>query len=129
VFDNEKRENPFSEFHTFEIGYGDAKPPICAVYMAAWLSAPNNAKVVFKRDSEVPGIHSILMRSASETIEFFRDGKNCAVLRSTNGRARKYNFREATLTSLLTEELSIAGTDAAFNMALARVGALIEHAS
>jgi glucose-6-phosphate dehydrogenase assembly protein OpcA len=129
VFDNENRENPFSEFHTFEIGYGDAKPPICAIYMAAWLSAPSNAKVVFKRDSEDPGIHSILMRSASETIEFFRDGKNCAILRSTNGRARKYNFREATLTSLLTEELTIVGADAAFNTALARAQALIEHAS
>jgi glucose-6-phosphate dehydrogenase assembly protein OpcA len=127
IFDNEKRENCFDCFHTFEIEHAGEQTPLIAIYMGAWLSAPRKAKVVFRStDAVKAGIGRIVMISDKETITFTRDGSNCATLRSTNGRERKYNFRKATLTALLTEELSLVNADPAFDIAWARVAELMK---
>ncbi len=127
IFDNPDRENRFSKFDTIEIAHTDDKPSPSALYMAGWLSAPHQAKVAFtKTEGYGPGLHRITLRSGSETIEFERTSCDCMSLRSTNGRERKYNFNESTLYTLMNEELSVLGPDAAFNSAFARAQELLD---
>ena len=127
VFDNETRENSFSKFHTFEVEHTDGQPCLPALYMGAWLSSASKSPVTFRKvDGFAPGLHRVVLKSDSETIEFTRTGADCATLTSTNGRSRRYNFGEHSLTALLTEELSVAGADAAFNTTFERVKELVE---
>lgn len=127
VFDNETRQNPFSKFQNFEIEHTEETPPLSALYMGAWLSGPYKAKVTFRRvQGYTPGLHRVILRSEGETIEFGRDSCECATLSSTNGRSRRYNFGEHSLTALLTEELAVAGGDPVFDRAMRRVKELAE---
>jgi glucose-6-phosphate dehydrogenase assembly protein OpcA len=126
IFDNPARENKLSNFHTIEVAHTDEKPCASVLYMAAWLSAPYKANVsVIKTKGSGPGLHRITLRSGSETIEFERTSCECMTLRSTNGRERKYSFNEASLYTLMNEELSVLGPDAAFNSALTHARELI----
>jgi glucose-6-phosphate dehydrogenase assembly protein OpcA len=126
LFDNTERENKFSSFHSLEIEHTEEKPPIAALYLAGWLSAPYKAKVVFRRAQGYgAGIQRVSFRSDSEAIEFERTSSECVTLWSTNGRERKYTFGPASLTALMTEELAVAGYDPAFNTALARARELL----
>ncbi|MFL6352236.1 MAG: glucose-6-phosphate dehydrogenase assembly protein OpcA [Bryobacteraceae bacterium] len=119
IFDNPGRENKLSSFHTIEIAHTDEKPCASVLYMAAWLSAPYKAKVsVIKTEGSGSGLHRVRLRSDAETIDFERTSCECMTLRSTNGRERKYSFNEASLSSLLNEELSVLGPDPAFDSAL-----------
>jgi glucose-6-phosphate dehydrogenase assembly protein OpcA len=121
IFDNPSRENKFSNFHAIEVAHTDDKPCASVLYMAAWLSAPYKAKVsVLKTEGSGPGLHRVTLRSGSETIDFERTSCGCMTLRSTNGRERKYSFSEATLYSLMNEELSVLGPDPAFESAFTR---------
>ncbi len=121
IFDNQDRENKFSAFHTVEVAYTDDELPASALYAAGWISAPHKANAKFKKvQGYGPGIHSITLRSDTETIEFERTSRDCMTLRSTNGRQRRYSYSEPTLTALMTEELSVIGLDPAFSAAFAR---------
>jgi hypothetical protein len=71
------------------------------------------------------GIHKIVLRSDLETIEFERTGPDTMVLRSTNGRQREYLYSEPSLTTLMTEELSVIGPDATFDTAFRRAQELV----
>jgi glucose-6-phosphate dehydrogenase assembly protein OpcA len=125
IFDNTARDNKLSNFRSIEIEHA-ADGARAALYMAGWLSAPYRASVTLRKlDDAGAGIQSIRLRSESETIQFDRDSKDCGTLRSTNGRARKYSLPEPTTTALLTEELSLTGTDPAFNVAFTRVRELL----
>ena len=128
VFDNVARENNFTEFHAVEISYTDETPSNSARYLAGWLSAPANAKVKFaKVQGYGPGVHSVVLRSTSETIEFERTSTDCMTLRSTKGRERKYSYAEPNLTALMTEELAILGVDPVFNTAFAHARELLNE--
>lgn len=128
IFDNTAREKKFSSFHTIEIAYSGEKPTASAVYAAGWLSAPYRAKVSFtKADGFGPGLHYITLRSDTEAITFERTGNDCMTLRSTNGRERRYNYTNAALDVLMTEELSIIGHDPAFDGAFIRAQELIHE--
>jgi glucose-6-phosphate dehydrogenase assembly protein OpcA len=121
IFDNPARENKFSNFHTIEVAHTEDKPCPSVLYMAAWLSAPFKANVsILKTEGFGSGLHRVRLRSALETIEFERTSCGCMTLRSTNGRERKYSFSEASLYTLLNEELSVLGPDPAFNSAFTR---------
>src|SRR5581483_4277752 len=112
IFDNPDRENGFSKFHTVEIAYTDKKPCPSVFYIAGWLSAPHRAKVLFvKEGGHGAGLHRITLRSDSETIEFERTACDCSTLRSANGRERQYSFTDASLSTLMTEELAVLGAD------------------
>lgn len=118
LFDNPARENKLSTFPDIEIAHTRDKPCASVLYMAAWLSAPYNAKVsLLKTEGFGSGLQRVTLRSGSETIDFERTSCNCMTLRSTNGRERKYSFSEATLYALMNEELSVLGPDPAFNSA------------
>ena len=126
IFDNVARTNTFSNFDSFEIEHTGQKPCASTLYAAGWLSAPYKAKVTFRRvDGFGPGIHRIILRSKTETIEFERTSAENMTLRSTNGRQRQYTYTDASLTSLMTEELAILGPDAAFNAAFSRAQELL----
>jgi glucose-6-phosphate dehydrogenase assembly protein OpcA len=126
VFDNPARENGFSKFHTVEIGYTDERPSPAALYAAGWLSAPYRANVSFvKVEGYGGGINHITLHSGSERIDFERTGRDCMVLRSTNGRQRSYTYAEPSTYSLMNEELAVLGQDAAFNQAFARAQELL----
>jgi glucose-6-phosphate dehydrogenase assembly protein OpcA len=128
VFDNETREHGFSRFKHFEIEHTGEKPSLSALYMGAWLSNPYKAAVTFRQAKGFgAGLHRIVMKADNETIEFGRNSADCATMSSTNGRSRRYNFGEASLTTLLTEELSVAGSDPSFNAAFAGVRRLAEQ--
>jgi len=128
VFDNEMRQNRFASFHSFEIQHRDKTPCLFSLYMGGWLSSSNKAPVTFKQvDCFDPGMHKVILRSDTETIEFTREADSCVTLTSTNGRSRKYNFGKPSLTALMTEELSVAGTDAVFNGAFERVKELVKE--
>ena len=121
LFDNASRENKFSSFDSFEITHTDEVPSVEVLYVAGWLSAPFKRPVTFKRTKGYgPGLHSVVMHSGNETITFERTGLECMTLSSTNGRSRRYGYSEAGITSLMTEELSLLGTDAVFDSAFAR---------
>ncbi|HMF78105.1 MAG TPA: glucose-6-phosphate dehydrogenase assembly protein OpcA [Bryobacteraceae bacterium] len=121
VFDNPERGTKFSAFHTVEIEHTDERLPLGALYLAGWLSSPRRAKVAFlKAEGYAPGIHRVRLVSEAETIVFERNSSECATLRSTNGRERKYPLSEPGLTALMTEELSLMGTDSAFDAAFVR---------
>lgn len=121
IFENAKRENKLSNFHTLEIAHTDDKPRASVLYIAGWLSAPYKAKVsIIKVEGYGPGLHRVTLRSESETIDFERTGQDCMKLRSTNGRERLYSFTEASLYTLMNEELSVLGPDPAFDSAFAR---------
>jgi glucose-6-phosphate dehydrogenase assembly protein OpcA len=127
IFDNEERGNSFSSFKSFEIEHSDEELSLQALYMGAWLSGHSRGQVSFKKVKGFgSGLQKVAMHSDTETIQFIREGPNCATLSSTNGRSRRYNFGEASLTALLTEELAVAGTDAVFNTAFARVKELAQ---
>ncbi len=127
IFDNEARENPFSSFHSFEVEHTEKNPPLCAFYMAAWLSYAHNAAVTFRQvDGFGPGLHRVVLRSDREVIDCERTSADCVLLSSTNGRSRKYAFSEPTLTALLTEELSVPGADPAFDTTITRAKQLAE---
>jgi len=118
IFDNAARENKLSNFHTIEVAHADDKPCASVLYMAAWLSAPYKAKVsILKTEGSGSGLHRVTLRSGSETIDFERTSRDCMTLRSTNGRERKYSFSEASLYTLMNEELSLLGPDPAFDSA------------
>lgn len=122
AFSNETRHNNFSQFRSLEIEHTEEKPSLSALYMAAWLSNPNKATVTFRQVKGFgPGLHRVILRSENETIEFGRNSAECATLSSTVGRSRRYNFGELSLTTLMTEELSVAGTDPVFNSVIPRV--------
>ena len=125
IFDNPCRENKFSSFRQIEIAFGGEKPGASALYAAGWLSAPYKAEVTFTRAPKLDsGIERITLRSDSEQIDFERRG-DCMVLRSTNGRERKYAYKDAAVDALMTEELSVLGNDPAFNSAFARAQELL----
>ncbi len=126
LFDNPARENRLSNFHNIEIAHTDARPHASALYAAGWLSAPHKAQVSFvKVQGYGPGLHRIRLRSESEQIDFERTGTECMSLRSSTGRQRSYTYNEASLNTLMNEELSIPGADAAFGSAFARAQELL----
>jgi glucose-6-phosphate dehydrogenase assembly protein OpcA len=126
IFDDAKRENTFAHFDSLEIEHTEEKPPMQALYMAGWLSAPYKAKVTFRRASGYgPGIQRVSFRSEEESIEFERTSADCVTLWSSAGRERKYSFGRPSLTTLMTEELAVAGYDPAFNLALDRACELL----
>ncbi|MGI8962537.1 MAG: glucose-6-phosphate dehydrogenase assembly protein OpcA [Bryobacteraceae bacterium] len=126
IFDNPARENALSMFDTVEVAHTDEKPCASVLYMAAWLSAPYKAKVsIINTQGSGSGLHRVTLRSGSETIDFERTGGECMTLRSTNGRERKYSFNEASLYTLMNEELSVLGPDPAFNSALTHARELV----
>ncbi len=128
IFDNVSRENTFSKFHTVEVVHTDERPTPSALYMAGWLSAPYRAEVKFSREQGYgAGLHRITLHSDTETIEFERSACDCMTLRSTNGRERKYNYQQAGLAELMTEELSVLGSDGAFNAAFGRARELVHE--
>jgi glucose-6-phosphate dehydrogenase assembly protein OpcA len=128
IFDNVARQNPFAAFKNIEIGYSDEKPTAACFYMGGWLSAPYGAAVSFKKtEGYGPGLHSITMRAADETIALERTGKECMRISSTNGRERRFNYSDPTTTALLTEELGITGPDPAFDTAFARAQELLSE--
>jgi glucose-6-phosphate dehydrogenase assembly protein OpcA len=127
IFDNESRGNGFSRFRSFEIEHADEEPSLQALYMGAWLSSHGKSGVTFTKVKGFgSGLQKVILRSDDETIQFVREGTNSATLSSTNGRSRKYNFGETSLTALLTEELAVAGSDAVFNTTFERVKELVE---
>jgi glucose-6-phosphate dehydrogenase assembly protein OpcA len=127
LFENEKRDNPFSKFRKVEIEHTEEQPSLGAFYMAAWLSGAYKSSVTFRQAKGFgPGVHRIILRSENETIEFGRSGAECAILTSTNGLSGRYNFGEPSLTTLMTEELSVAGNDPAFNTVVVRARELAE---
>ena len=116
LFDNEKRQNTFSKFNSFEIQHAEDTPSLASFYMAAWLSGPSKGKVTFSQvKGFVPGLQKVILHSDSETLEFGRVSSECATLSSTNGMSGRYNFSEHSLAALMTEELSVAGVDPAFD--------------
>jgi glucose-6-phosphate dehydrogenase assembly protein OpcA len=118
LFDYEERGTKFSAFHTVEIEYTDEQPPLSALYLAGWLSAPKHARVTFhKVKGFTPGIHGVHLVSDAETIVFERASCECSTLRSTKGPERKYSMAEPSLKTLMTEELSLMGFDPAFHTA------------
>ena len=118
VFDNPARENVFGNFHTIEIGHTEPEPSARDFYLAGWLSAPFNAQARFKKvEGFGPGLHSVTLLSDSETITFERTGLECMTIQSTSGRQRGFSYPEPSTNSLMTEELSITGTDPAFDIA------------
>lgn len=128
IFDNTARPNPFSSFHTIEIGHPGERPGAAEFYMAGWLSAPCRARVVFKHEPGFgPGIHSVTLRSTSETLTFARTGEECLKIQSTNGRQRGFSYSDPTVTSLMTEELSITGVDPVFDVAFTRARELMSE--
>ncbi len=128
IFDNVARDNKFSAFGSIEIAYSGDKLPMSALYAAGWLSAPYKPKVSFyKVDGYGPGLQSITMHASNETITFELTGKECMRLFSTNGRERRYNLSELSITSLMTEELSIIGADPAFDSAFTRAEELFRE--
>jgi glucose-6-phosphate dehydrogenase assembly protein OpcA len=125
IFANETRDKPFANFKQIEIQHAEEKPPLSALYMGAWLSKPYGAKVMFRQvKGFVPGLHRVILQSPKETIELGRTGADCATLSSSNGPSRRYNFGAASLTTLLTEELSVEGTDPVFNSVLTQLKGL-----
>ncbi len=128
IFDNQARENRFSNFHTVEICHSGEKPTAAEFYVAGWLSGPYRAGVSFSRvDGFGPGLHSIALHSDTETITFERTGKECMRIHSTNGRERRYSYTDASINALMTEELSIVGPDPAFDAAFARALELVRE--
>jgi glucose-6-phosphate dehydrogenase assembly protein OpcA len=125
IFDNTVRENPLSSFRQIEIAHGGDKPGASALYVAGWLSAPYKAPVSFTgAGSQGDAIQRITLHSDSEQIDFVRQG-DCMILRSTNGRERKYTYKEANVDALMTEELAILGPDPAFDAAFERAQELL----
>ena len=125
IFDNDARENRVSTFREIEVVHGGDRPGASALYAAGWLSAPYRAKVTFTpAPAQHAGIQRLSLKADSEQIDFQRDG-DCMTLRSTNGRERKYSYREATVNALMTEELAIVGPDAAFDAAFERAQELL----
>ncbi len=128
LFDNQARENRFSNFHTVEISHSEEKPSPAELYAAGWLSAPYKARVSFKKvDGFGSGLQSIALHSDAETITFERTGKECMRIHSTNGRERRYSYADASIEALMTEELSIIGADPAFDAAFARAQELFSE--
>ena len=126
LFDDPTRENKFASFHTLEIEHTEEMPSMQELYLAGWLSAPGKAQVTFRRASGFgTGIQRVSFRSDSESIEFERTSAECVTLWSTAGRERKYSFGQPNVTALMTEELSVAGYDSAFTMALQRARELL----
>ena len=125
IFDNASRENGFARFREVEVVHGGERPGASALYAAGWLSAPHRAKVTFlpaaRQDS---AIQRLTLKSDSERIDFERSGE-CMTLRSTNGRERKYSYKEHSVDTLMTEELSIVGPDPAFDAAFERAQELL----
>ena len=96
-------EFDLSKFHSVEIAHGDAEPRASALYAGGWLSAPHKADVTFtKIQDKGPGLQRITLRSDSGQIDFERTGE-CMTLRTPNGRDRKYNYKDATVDTLMTE--------------------------
>ncbi|HTU48534.1 MAG TPA: glucose-6-phosphate dehydrogenase assembly protein OpcA [Bryobacteraceae bacterium] len=125
IFDNDSRENKFSNFRRIEIVHGGEKPGASALYAAGWLSAPYKAGVTFTRaQGQESGIHCITLHSDSERIDFERTG-DCMILRSTNGRERRYSYKDAPVNTLMTEELAVLGHDPAFDAAFVRAQELL----
>ncbi len=128
VFDNAARENPFSNFHTIEIGYCGDRPSAGVLYMGGWLSAPYKARVIFKKETGYgPGLHSVTLESQIETITFERTGDECMRMHTSMGRERGFSYSEPTITALMTEELSITGADPVFDTAFARARELMSE--
>jgi glucose-6-phosphate dehydrogenase assembly protein OpcA len=127
MFDNVARENSLASFHTIEIDHSGDAPPIPALYMAGWLSAPYRANVRFRKiEASGPGIiRRIGLLSQSGTIDFERNSDDSFTLRCPSGRERKYSLSEPSITALMTEELALTGADPAFNAAFARAEELI----
>ncbi len=128
IFDSSACASPLSNFHSVEIAHADPRLSASTVYIAGWLSAPYKAKVSFsKAEGYGPGIHRVTLRSEKETIDFERTGTDCMTLRGSGGRSRQYNYPNADLTALMTEELSVLGPDPAFNAAFSRSQELLRE--
>ncbi len=126
LFDTHGRHGRFSSFHSLEIAHAGDKPTPSAYYAAGWLSAFHRPNVSFvKVDGYGSGLHRITLRSNSERIDFERTGADCMTLRTTSGRERKYSYNEPSLYTLMNEELSVLGQDAAFDSAFARAQELL----
>ena len=103
LFDDPTRQNKFATFDSLEIEHTEENPPMQALYLAGWLSAPCKAKVTFRRASGYgPGIQRVSFRSDMESIEFERTSADCVTLWSSAGRERKYSFGHSNVTQLMT---------------------------
>ncbi|HEY3937220.1 MAG TPA: glucose-6-phosphate dehydrogenase assembly protein OpcA [Bryobacteraceae bacterium] len=126
MFDNVSGANSFANVHTIEIEHAGNTPPVAALYLAGWLSAPYRANVSFRPvERSAPGIHSINLHLHSGMITFERNDDGSFTLRCPNGRERKYSLSEPSITALMTEELTLTGADPAFNAAFARAEELV----
>jgi glucose-6-phosphate dehydrogenase assembly protein OpcA len=114
-----------SQFHSVEIAHGDKEPCASVLYAGSWLSAPYKPSVTFTRiEGRGSGLQRITLISNSARIDFERTG-DCMTLRTPNGRDRKYNYKEASADTLMTEELSVVGHDPAFDSAFERAQELL----
>lgn len=127
MFDDASGESSFANVHTIEIEHTGTTPPVAALYLAGWLSAPYLAKVSFRAiERPTPGIHGIHLHLDSGTIAFERNDDESFTLRCPNGRERKYSLSKPAITALMTEELALTGADPAFNAAFVRAQELIK---
>ncbi len=123
IFDNP--EFHFSAFHSIEIAHGDKEPCASALYAGGWLSAPHKARVSFRTiEGKGPGLQCITLKSDSTQIDFERTGE-CMTLRTTNGRDRKYTYKDRSVETLMTEELAVLGQDQSFDLAFERAQELL----
>lgn len=126
IFDNPARTNKFSNFHTIEIVYTGGKVTPGAAYAAGWFASLSRAKITLSGTTGFgPGLHAIRLISDSETIVFERTGPECAHFSSTCGRERSYSYAEPSLYPLLHQELTILGSDRAFDLAFSRAGEFV----
>lgn len=123
IFDNPDFD--LKKFHSVEIAHGDDQPSASALYAAGWASAPHKPSVRFtKIEGKGSGLQRITLESDSCRIDFERTGE-CMTLRTSNGRERKYNYKDAPVNALMTEELAVLGHDPAFDSAFERAQELV----
>jgi glucose-6-phosphate dehydrogenase assembly protein OpcA len=121
IFDNPARENRFSNFTDIEVTYAGDSPSPSVFYMAAWLSAPYEARISFARaEGSGKGLQRVFLHSESENITMERVSEDTVHLYSTNGRERTYNLPELSLHALMDEELAVLGPDPTFDAAFSR---------
>ncbi len=129
VFDHRPALLKPGSFEMLELAYTGDQPPASAYYLGAWLEQGLSLTASYRSESEAPdaeaGITRVTLQSKDLKVELTRTSLTCLRL-LVGDQEQKVNLVEPSFYNLMHEELTILGSDPAFESAFDRTVKLVQ---
>ena len=129
VFDERPYLLKSGTFNSLELVYAGERQPTSAYYLAAWLEQGLGLSATYQSEPEEPGVGAGLTRmtlkSGDLIIDLAKTSPACLQLR-VGDQEQKISLPPSSFYNLMHEELTILGSDPAFESAFDRTVELIQ---